>query len=537
MRRTRIIALVLFWLAIYLPNLNHQLLDPFETLYVEAGREMNLFDRAFTPVVNGEPLKHKPPLFFWIESLFVGDTMSMERKARFPSVMSIILLGLLIYSMGIYLGEERLALYWSLLLTTNLFALFIGRSALPTALLMLIIFFTLYSMFRWHRERKASWLLLAIGSTVTSLYAGGIIAVLTIVLTWWVAYPLFVSDEGIRKIFPLKKGSIFIFGVIITIALASLVEYLVVGEIFIVNHIKGIRLPELNSTTLMTYVIFALIILSIGIFPLGVLSIGQLMRTGLVVKLTEKRRRWHWWMVALFIISLLMLPFHDIGISTFPLILIPLSYFSADFLDYLSRTRTKEKLPPIPTLLSFLYGIFMFIIGIILIVIPIIGMLLPELVPYIPYRFWQEALQSPVHWEIPLVFIGLTFITGNIVIIQSYKSNIFKWTLYTTILNGVIFFLVMDIYVPRFIHYWQGEIVEVYKSMPADKSQVQPINFTTHAHLLYLGNKGYPFNINLPAYKMIVYRSHDSIPDSIIQNFVPLYGYYYKIDTLPIYAE
>jgi len=529
--------LILFWVAIYLPNLKHQLIDPLETFYVEASREMNLFNKAFTPVINGQELSHKPPLFFWIESIVIDSGQDIERDARLPALLCIILLGLLVYYMGIYLGEERLALYWSLLITTTPLSLFLGRSALPTTLLMLIVFFSLFSLFKSHREHKKSWFGIAMVSTGLSLYVGGIIAPAIIILTWWLAHPLFVSDEGERKLFPLKNGATFLAGVLIAIGLLSLLEFILTGKVFVLNHFNKLGLPEITSSQLLLYLAFAVAILSIGIFPLGVLSIGQLMRTGLVVKLTEKRRRWHWWMVSLFTVSLLSLPFHNLGISTFPLILIPLSYFSADFLDYLSRTRTKEKLPPIPTLLSFLYGIFMFIIGITLIIIPIVGMLLPELVPYIPYRFWQEALQSPVHWEIPLVFIGLIFITGNLVIIQSYKSNIFKWTLYTSILNGVIFFLVMNIYLPRFVHYWQGEIVNVYKELPADKSQVAPLNFTTYAHLLYLGNEGYKFNINLPAYQMFVYRSHDSIPDSIVQTYIPLYGYYYKIDTLPIYLH
>ncbi len=529
--------LILFWAIIYLPNLKYQLIDPLETFYVEASREMNLFNKVFTPVINGQDLSHKPPLFFLIEALAVSNGTDIERNSRLPAILSMILLGLLTYYMGIYLGEERLALYWSLLITTTPLSLFIGRSALPTTLLMLSVFFSLFSLFKSHREHKTSWFVIAIISTTMSLYIGGLLAPITIILTWWVAHPLFVSDEGERKLFPIKKGLVFLTGTIISVGLLSILEFLIFGKAFIVSHLSKINLPQFSISALIHLLIFIFLILSIGIFPLGILSIGQLMRTGLVVKLTEKRRRWHWWMVALFIISLISLPFHNVGTATFPLILIPLSYFSADFLDYLSRTRTKEKLPPIPTLLSLLYGMFMFVIGIILIIIPIIGMLLPELVPYIPYRFWQEALQSPVHWEIPLVFVGLIFITGNLVIIQSYKSNIFKWTLYTSILNGVVFFLVMTIYLPRFIHYWQGEIVNVYRELPADKSQVFPLNFTTHAHLLYLGNEGYKFNVKLPAYKMFVYKSNDSIPDSIVQAFVPLYGYYYKIDTLSIYAQ
>ncbi len=528
--------LILFWCVIYLPNLKHQLIDPLETFYVEASREMNLFQKTFTPVINGQDISHKPPLFFFIESFAIKSLPDIERNSRLPAIISMILLGLLIYYMGIYLGEERLALYWSLLITTTPLSLFIGRSALPTTLLMLIVFFSLFSLFKSHREHKTSWFVIAIISTAMSLYIGGIMTPLIIVLTWWVAYPLFVSDEGERKLFPVKKGFAFVIGIIISVALASFLEFIALGKTFVISHLREISFPQLSVSNLIYLLIFLFIVLSIGIFPLGVLSIGQLMRTGLVVKLTEKRRRWHWWMVSLLIVSLLSLPLHSIGTSTFPLILIPLSYFSADFLDYLSRMRTKEKLPPIPALLSFLYGMLMFIIGIILIITPIVGMLLPDLVPYIPYRFWQEALQSPVHWEIPIVFVGLIFITGNLVIIQSYKSNIYKWTLYTSILNGIVFFLVMTIYLPRFIHYWQGEIVNVYKELPSNKSQVIPLNFTTHAHLLYLGNEGYKFNVKLPAYKMFVYKSNDSIPDSIVQTFVPLYGYYYKIDTLSIYS-
>ncbi len=45
--------LILFWAIIYLPNLKHQLIDPLETFYVEASREMNLFEKVFTPVING----------------------------------------------------------------------------------------------------------------------------------------------------------------------------------------------------------------------------------------------------------------------------------------------------------------------------------------------------------------------------------------------------------------------------------------------------------------------------------------------------
>ncbi len=528
MRWRILIWLIFLWMVLFLSRLGTpRLLDPAETAYALTALEIRTGAEA--------PSSHILS-FLYTHGIILGD--DLELTFRFPSALAAILLGIAIFWMGSYLGEERLATFWALLATTSLLPLFLSRMALPHQLVNLVIFLALAFLFRHLRDRAWLWLFLAALASVYAFATAGILAPLTIILTWLIATAMEHkrSDAPSTPAFWLSLGLYLLF-VALTLGLWVGVEWLQNNtSSFFHRTIPQLMRLQLRTPSLSSLLLLAAV-LTLGLFPANLIALGRLFHLGLGT--SHKRLRWNNWMLIFFLLSGLLFFIYTPPFSLFPLMAIPLSYFAAEYLDFLSRTRTQKQLPYIPRWLSGIYLFFVLFIGLGLVILPLLGILAPRLLTFIRNPFWQEALQAPVLWEIPLVFLGLTFIVGHIVITQSYRGEIVKWAVYTTLLNGIIFFLTHHFYYPKLEYYWQGSLIDFYETLPPYRTTVQPVNFRSYAHYFYLGTRSSDTSFVGYRYSVRVWRRTDNLPpDTIRARALPLFGYYALVDTLmPIMPE
>lgn len=145
-----------------------------EPRFAEVAREMRLTGDYLVPRVNGEVYLEKPPLLFWVMSLFSFGTGGVnEFSGRLPSVLSGILVILLTYVLARDLYGPRAGLWAAVILMTCVRFWWQARTAQIDMLLTLMMTVALLALWRWHQTRKVSWLAVLYVSIGLGLLAKG----------------------------------------------------------------------------------------------------------------------------------------------------------------------------------------------------------------------------------------------------------------------------------------------------------------------------------------------------------------------------
>jgi 4-amino-4-deoxy-L-arabinose transferase-like glycosyltransferase len=77
--------------------------------------EMVLNDQYVVPTIHNEIYFNKPPLYNWVQVFFFKVFGSFEEPVcRIPGIISIIIIGVLIYLMGNFLFDQKTGLFCSL---------------------------------------------------------------------------------------------------------------------------------------------------------------------------------------------------------------------------------------------------------------------------------------------------------------------------------------------------------------------------------------------------------------------------------------
>jgi 4-amino-4-deoxy-L-arabinose transferase-like glycosyltransferase len=117
-----IILLTALGMVLYHFYLSHYpLIPPDEARYPEVAREMLKNGNFITPMVNGIPFLDKPPLFYWLEALFIKIFGVNELGIRFWPTLAGTLGGLANYASLRLLVTRRAALMSATILLTSLF--------------------------------------------------------------------------------------------------------------------------------------------------------------------------------------------------------------------------------------------------------------------------------------------------------------------------------------------------------------------------------------------------------------------------------
>jgi 4-amino-4-deoxy-L-arabinose transferase-like glycosyltransferase len=102
-------------ILIFLPGLGATpLFDWDELNFAESAREMQLSGNWYYVQVGFEPFWEKPPLFIWLQSLFLTLFGNHTFVYRLPNALAGIATVNLAYHIGYYLGRRTLGVFWAL---------------------------------------------------------------------------------------------------------------------------------------------------------------------------------------------------------------------------------------------------------------------------------------------------------------------------------------------------------------------------------------------------------------------------------------
>jgi 4-amino-4-deoxy-L-arabinose transferase-like glycosyltransferase len=179
--------------------------DNSETTYGEVAREILLGHDWIVMHLNGDAWFVQPPLYFWIAALFAKVFGISEFAVRLPSALATILTGGLVAYVVARVSNLRAALFASVVLSTSLMQVVVGRLAIMDALLDCAVAAAILAWFGAFTNGSrgfwyAGWVALALGALAKGPVAP-VAAILVIVP--WVAWQAFLG----RRVFWPDLGS------------------------------------------------------------------------------------------------------------------------------------------------------------------------------------------------------------------------------------------------------------------------------------------------------------------------------------------
>ncbi|MBI3119126.1 MAG: glycosyltransferase family 39 protein, partial [Candidatus Hydrogenedentes bacterium] len=191
MKHIHVAALLALGLLLFGLNAGGYALWPAdEPRFAEAAREMMLTGDYLVPRVNGEVYLEKPPLLFWLISLFslpLGEVT--EWSARMPSILSALAVILFTFLLARDWFGPRVGFWSALVLMTCVRFWWQARTAQIDMLLTACMMLSLWALWRWHTEHRARFLLAVYLGVALGLLAKGppalVFPLLTMVMFYW----------------------------------------------------------------------------------------------------------------------------------------------------------------------------------------------------------------------------------------------------------------------------------------------------------------------------------------------------------------
>lgn len=172
---------------------SHPLIIPDEARYSEVAREMLVTHNFLTPMVDGIPFLDKPPLFYWIETLFIHLFGVNEWSVRiWPAIAATG--GVLInYVLGCKLYTRRIGLMAALILATMLFYFAMAHFAnldLTVALFINASLSCILIAIQTPDKPNRSWLLIAYVFSGLAILTKGLIGIAfpAMILGIWILF-------------------------------------------------------------------------------------------------------------------------------------------------------------------------------------------------------------------------------------------------------------------------------------------------------------------------------------------------------------
>jgi 4-amino-4-deoxy-L-arabinose transferase-like glycosyltransferase len=184
--------------------------DNSETAYGEVAREVLLYHDAVVLHFNGVPWFVQPPLYFWLAALCAKLLGAGTLAMRLPSALATIALGGLTGYATARVAGLRAALYASVILSTSILQVIVGRLAIMDALLDFFIAAATLALFAslqpedWRlsiqRRRAAAWYWAWIAMACGVLAKGPVAIVIPALVV--VAWTMWEARDGRVIVFP-----------------------------------------------------------------------------------------------------------------------------------------------------------------------------------------------------------------------------------------------------------------------------------------------------------------------------------------------
>lgn len=478
MIRERNIPLIITLLAafFFLPYLGAvHLFDWDEINFAEAAREMLVTGDWSRVTIGFEPFWEKPPLFIWMQALFMKIFGVGEFAARLPNALAGIITLNLLYKWGRKWFDYRAGAFWALAYLGAITPFFYFKTGIIDPIFNLFI---LASVMRIARAKMDG------DRSVRSYLAAGILiglAVLTkgpvaVLILGLVMFSIWIADRFVFY-FSLKQFFALVAGCLVMASLWFLPETITNGPGVIANFIS--YQLELLSKPVASHGqpwFYHIVVLAIGCFPLSVFAPARLFGQKRDSELDR-------WMLAMFWVVLILFSSVTTKIVHYSsLCWFPLAYFTMKYLR--SPNRPGMVIP-------LFYTIIGVSIGAVLVLLPWTAANLDR----IPAEYLQKIkdvqiqaiLSQNIHWS------GWEWIWGALFMLMVLFTSILmmtgKWKNIYFIPHSLIVAFSIGMVglsvVPKVEDLTQGKVIRFYESLQGEDVYVETLHFKSYAHLFY----------------------------------------------------
>ena len=465
------------------------LFDWDELNFAETSREMVRTGNYLQPTVNYLPHHEKPPLFFWLQSIFMQLFGVSSLTARLPNVLcGLVTFGCLAYyAKQLFPNQQRL--YWPMFMVMSLLPAFYFQAGIIDPWFNLFILVGLWPSLT--QTQLVWWRLLTSGlllglAVLTKGPAAGLIAGLC-----WLA--LLVLQ-------PQRRGErVWHYGAIGALALVPGLVWLaalwqVDGGYFAREFLDyQWRLFTKEDAGHGGFPGYHVVVLLLGCFPAAWYALPALLQRKAFATTTDQGMRILFWVV------LLLFSIVDTKIVHYSsLCYIPLAYFAARTLAVgeVSANYAKVIRYGLTTTWS-LYAVALTLVA-------LAGWLMPQWLPYIKDTELLARLSLPVDW--PLYIILPAAVAWAALTWQLYRNRVQgradakpqfseratighaeTWltaaghlTLTTLVLAATLYTIA-----PRILQYTQGSAVAFFQDQKGKDVFVNVTNYKSYAHHFY----------------------------------------------------
>lgn len=464
------------------------LFDWDEINFAEIAREMIVLENYLEPHINFEPFTEKPPMFMWLQALFMNIFGVGEYASRLPNaIMGIVVLPV-IYNIGKTVYDNKFGYFWALAYFGSILPHLYFKSGIIDPIFNFFIFSSLYFLVRYHWAKKDFWGISRSRKPNYYLNFAGIFAGIAILTKGPVAFLIiglvvfvYMLTNGFRL--PVKLGALFKFGVITfgVVAIWFGINFAQNGpaftEEFIIRQWELFSQPDAGHGG---FPGFHFVVLLLGCFPASIFAIQGMSGNAMNNQVQKDFKRW---MVILFWVLLILFTIVKTKIVHYS----SLAYYPLTFLAALSLYNIVEGKWKFKGWMRFSLIFVGLIISLVTLVLPFLGMKIERLRPLFEKdQFALENLNAVVNWT------GIEALAGVLMFLIIFISVIgFNYQRKVLMFNTLFFgtalwvFTTLVFYISKIETYSQRAAIEFWEEHSEEDAYLTTFGYKSYADLFY----------------------------------------------------
>jgi len=458
------------------------LFDWDEINFAEAAREMLLTGEYAHVQIGFQPFWEKPPLFIWLQALFMSIFGISEFAARLPNAIAGAISLMLLYRIGLKWYDHRFGLLWAGVYAASFLPQFYFRSGIIDPWFNLFIFLgierlVVASNTSHIRSVPVFWAGVFIGLAVLTKGPAALVLAGTCALVY-----LLVKWKTTR--FKLYQPFLFLLPVLL-IGFSWFIYEALVGnwetvQAFIDYNIRLITESEAGHGQPFYY---HAVVLILGCFPMSLLFLFGLKRLNRE-KLGKLNHHRLWMIILFWVVFIIFSAVRTKIIHYSSLTYFPMSFIAATVVYGWLQHSQKPKSWQLSVLFlqSAIIGVAIVLAGL----FPFIAPLLLES-DLIHDPMVISTLSIEANWQSWESFIGLILITGTAVGVVRLKKRSAKTGIGVLLISSFFtVWLAALAIMPRVEEYTQGGLIRFYQEKTKNSdAYFEPLLYRSYAHLYY----------------------------------------------------
>lgn len=474
------VLILLAGVFLFIPGLGQvHLFDWDEINFAESAREMLLTNDFMRVQINYEPFWEKPPLFFWLQCLFMKVYGINEFAARLPNALTGVATLLSLFFIGKKLFGKTFGGWWALAYAGTVLPHFYFKTGIIDPLFNLLIFWGVYLLYRAFEAqgKKYKYALLSGICTGLAVLTKGPVALLVPGLS----AVIFIF---LQRRFRASSLYILCVWVFVSLAVAALwfgAETLHNGPWFLETFIKyQMRLFNTEDSGHGQPVYYHPLVLLIGCFPASIFALKALVRSK---DENGEKQPFVLWAQILFWVVLIIFSVVKTKIVHYS----SLCYFPITFLAVYALNRMEISTA---TRRWWRAGLAVtgWLLGGIMAFLPIFILMKDAFTPHIKDTFAVACINAPVQWTGFEATAGLLLILATTwSIFSKQKTSVSAPVLFGAVIVSLQLFLYMA--VPKIEQHVQGTLVTFLQSKQGEDYYVKCVGFKSYAQYFYSGRQ------------------------------------------------